>query len=265
MGANLGAAGNIFDGAVAVGVSHLLEKYHARIPVSGEPCLGRRRVQPGTPQDRIFASRVPLGAQGFLSASILLLAALWPVGLRAQVQGAYRIDTHASHVEIHLFRGGFLSMLGSDHLIALTHFSGTAQLSDDQPWWVLMLGEATSLTVLDPWASPSDRREVAETMLGPTQLDVKHYPSIKLQSSSIRPGQQADDWRLLADVTLHGVTRQVEFPLDCQQDGDRLRVRGKTDLHLRDFNIQPLSVALGAFKVKDVFEVKYDITLQRKP
>jgi len=233
--------------------------------VSGEPCLGRRRVQPGTPQNRIFASRVPLGAQGFLSASILLLAVLWPAGLAAQVQDTYRIKTQASHVEIHLFRSGFLSMLGSDHLIALTHFSGTARLSGDQPWWVLMLGEATSLTVLDPGSSESDRREVAETMLGPTQLDVKHYPSIKLQSSSIRPGPQADNWRLLADVTLHGVTRPVEFPLDCQEDGDRLRVRGKTNLRLRDFNIKPLSVALGAFKVKDVFEVKYDIILQREP
>jgi polyisoprenoid-binding protein YceI len=156
-------------------------------------------------------------------------------------------------------------MLGDDHLISLAHFSGTAQLLDGKPWWVRMLGEAASLTVLDPWASTSERREVADTMLGPSQLDVKHYPSIKLRSSSILPGQQSAYWRLLADVTLHGVTQRVEFRLDCQQTGDRLRVRGKKDLCLRDFNIQPISRALGAFKVKNEFEVTYDITLERKP
>lgn len=197
--------------------------------------------------------------------SILLLAVALPAELAAQVQGAYQVDTKASHIEIHLFRSGFLSMLGSNHLISLTHFSGTAELSKDKPWWVRMLGKATSLKVLDPGASESERREVANTMLGPTQLDVKRYPSIKLQSSSIVPGQQAKHWRLLANVTLHGVTRQVEFPLNCRENGNRLHVRGKADLHLRDFNIQPYSTALGAYQVKNIFEVTYDITLKRKP
>jgi len=175
------------------------------------------------------------------------------------------VDSKASRIEIHLFKGGFLSMLGDDHLIALTHFSGTAQLSGDNPWWVRLLGEAASLTVLDPGASASERQEVANTMLGPDQLDVEHHPAIKLQSSSILPGRQEPHWRLLAEVTLHGVTRQVEFPLDCLETGDRLRVRGKKDLQLRDFNIQPISRALGAFRVKNEFEVTYDITLERKP
>ena len=198
-------------------------------------------------------------------AAILLLAMAWPPRLSAQVPGSYQVDSKASRVEIHLFPGGFLSMLGDDHLIALTGFSGTADLSSGKPWWVRMLADAASLTVLDPWASRSTRREVEDTMLGPQQLDVKHYPSIRLQSTSIIPGPQATDWRLLAQVTLHGVTRQIEFPLDCEQSGDRLRVRGEKDLRLRDFNIQPLSRALGAFRVKNEFEVTYDITLERKP
>ncbi len=208
-------------------------------------------------------SRYSLGARQGALVSILLLAVAWPVKLAAQAQGAYQVDTKASHVEIHLFRSGFLSMLGSNHLISLTHFSGAAELSADKPWWVRMLGDATSLKVLDPGASESDRREVADILLGPTQLDVKRYPSIKLQSSSIVPGRQAEQWRLLANVTLHGVTRQVEFPLDCQEDGNQLRVRGKANLHLRDFNIKPFSTALGAYQVKNVFAVTYDITLKR--
>ena len=196
---------------------------------------------------------------------LLLLAMVRPGSLSAAPPGSYRVDSKISRVEIHLFKGGFLSMLGDDHVIALMNFSGSAHLLDGKPWWVQMLGQAASLTVLDPWASASERQAVADTMLGPDQLDVKHYPAIKLQSASILPGQQEPNWRLLAEVTLHGVTRQVEFPLDCLETGDRVRVRGKTDLRLRDFNIQPLSKALGAFRVKNVFEVTYDITLERKP
>lgn len=221
---------------------------------------GAQRVSEGVPLDRESKA-----AQRVLLAFVSLLAMMWAADLPAQIPGSYQVDTAASHIEIHLFRGGFLSMLGDNHLIALEGFSGTAQLLDGKPWWVHMLAEAKSLMVLDPWGSASERREVTDTMQGPSQLDVKRYPLIKLQSSSIVAGQQESDWRLLAELTLHGVTRRVEFLLDCQQNGDRLRVRGKKDFRLRDFNIQPFSMALGAVKVKNEFEVTYDITLERKP
>jgi polyisoprenoid-binding protein YceI len=257
--------GIFFDGFTPVGVSHPLIRYHARSPVSFGARHGRWCGSQGIPQNKISPALNFLTIRRFPLAFIPLLAILWPARLPGQAPGSYRVDTKASHIQIHLFKGGLLSILGDDHLIDLANFTGTAQLAGDKPWWVHMLGEAASLTVLDPWASASDRREVADTMLGPDQLDVKHYPAIKLQSSSILPGQQEPHWRLLAEVTLHGVTRQVEFLLDCQETGDRLRVRGKKDLHLRDFNIQPISRALGAFRVKNRFEISYDITLERKP
>jgi polyisoprenoid-binding protein YceI len=224
-----------------------------------------RRISESVPQAKISFEIESRTARRFSLALVPLLALVWTADLAAQFPGSYRVDARSSHVEIHLFRSGFLSMMGSDHLIALTDFSGTAQLADGQPWWVRMLAEARSLKVLDPWASPSERREVADTMLGPSQLDIRDYPLIKLQSSSIVPDQHDSNWRLVANVTLHGVTRRVEFPLDCQQSADRVRVRGKKDLRMRDFNIQPLSWGLGAVKVKNKFEVTYDITLERKP
>ncbi len=217
------------------------------------------------PQDKSPILLKPYGIWGFPVAFALLMAATWPARAAAQSSGSYQVDSKASHIEIHLFKGGVLSALGDDHLIALASFSGTAQLGDGKPWWVRMLAKAGSLTVLDPGASPSERQEVADTMLGPNQLDVKNYPAIKLRSSSIIRREDSPTWSLLAEVTLHGVTRQVEFPLDCQENGDRVRVRGKKDLRLRDFNIQPYSAAFGAFRVKNEFEVTYDITLERKP
>ncbi|HUX09431.1 MAG TPA: YceI family protein, partial [Terriglobia bacterium] len=77
------------------------------------------------------------------------------------------------------------------------------------------------------------------------------------------PTGQDATWHLVADVKLHGVTRKVEFSLDCHQIGGKLQIRGKKMFKLTDFNIQPFSTALGAVKVKNDFEVTYNIILDR--
>ena len=102
-------------------------------------------------------------------------------------------------------------------------------------------------------------------MLGPSQLDVTRYPAIELRSRSVLPGNTDRSWRMLAEVTLHGVTRQVEFPLAWSQSGERMRVWGKKELLLRDFNIQPIRKALGTIQVRNEFELVYDIALERRP
>ncbi len=189
----------------------------------------------------------------------LLLAG--PRHLAAQIHGKYRVDTNASQIEIHLFKGGFLSALGDNHLINLTHFSGSANLSQADGWTAELSGESASLKVIDPWGDPAERKEVQDTMLGPQQLDVSHFPSIELHSVSFDPTGEDSTWHLDADVELHGVTRKVKFSLDCHQIGDKLQIQGKKMFKLTDFNIQPFSTALGAIKVRNEFEVTYNIVL----
>lgn len=155
-----------------------------------------------------------------------------------------------------------MGALTDNHLVVLHSFSGVAELPQASPWRLEMQGQAASLKVEDPGSSEADRKEVQETMDGPDQLDVIQYPLLKLHSLSFQPTQQDTVWRLLADVTLHGVTRQEEFSLDCQQTGDRLHVRGEKMLLLRDFDIKPMSRVFGAIKVENGFKVTYDIVLE---
>jgi polyisoprenoid-binding protein YceI len=208
----------------------------------------------------LVARRAPLPC--FLMLALFLGC---PKTLSAQVSGSYRVNTKESRIEIHLFKAGFLGALGEDHLISLTHFSGTANLTQTDGWNADLAGDAVSLKVIDPWGNPSERKEVEDTMLGPTQLDVNHFPSIKLRSVSFDPAGQDTAWHLLAEVELHGVTRKVRFSLDCKQIGDRLQIRGKKMFKLTDFNIQPYSTAFGAVKVKNDFEVTYNVVLDRIP
>jgi polyisoprenoid-binding protein YceI len=190
---------------------------------------------------------------------VLLVGRCW-----AQVTGSYSIEPQSSHIEIRVFRGGLLGGLGDNHVVALETFSGTADAAAGSPWRVHVLGELGSLRVVDPPASASTREQVQQTMLGDTVLDVSRYKTIELQSRSLAPGETDRSWRMLADLTLHGVTRQVEFPLSWEQGGDRLRVRGGRKLLLRDFSIEPPRVAMGTIKVRNEFELIYDITLQKQ-
>lgn len=195
-----------------------------------------------------------------LVSALLLIA---PRQLAAQNYGKYRVDTQASQIEIHLFKGGLLSALGENHLISLTHFSGSANLPKADAWTAELSGEAASLKVIDPWGDPEERKEVQDTMLGPKQLDVSHFPSIELHSVSFDPTDHDTAWHLDADVKLHGVTRKVKFSLNCQQIGDKLQIQGKKMFKLTDFNIQPFSTALGAIRIRNDFEVTYNIVLDR--
>ncbi len=193
-----------------------------------------------------------------------LLAGLLVGRCWAQAPGSYRIDPQSSHIEIRVFRGGLLGGFGDNHVVVLGAFSGTAQAFAGSPWQVHALGESGSLRVIDPGASASTRDQVQQTMLGATVLDGTRYKTIELQSRSLAPGETDRSWRMLADLTLHGVTRQVELPLSWKQDGDRLQVRGTKKLLLRDFNIEPPRVAMGTIKVRNEFEVAYDITLRKQ-
>jgi polyisoprenoid-binding protein YceI len=215
----------------------------------------------------VIKSRTPyLLATGVVPwcLSALCLTAGWSGQLLAQGPEVYQIDTKASHIEIHVFKAGFLSSLGDNHQIALTKFSGFAELSKTQPWQAQVTAEAGSLKVEDPSASPSRRKEIQETMLGPRQLDVRRFPLITLRSLSFAPTAQEAVWRLKANLTLHGVTSPVEFSLACHMAGDHLRIQGKKMLRLRDFGIEPISRGLGAVRVKNEFEITYDVGLEFK-
>lgn len=244
----------------------LLNNGSEGLGVSLRPCNRQLRPAGSLPEKAGNSPCVATYAFRRQSLPALLVAVLFLAGtgqLSAQVSGRYRVNVKESQIEIHLFKGGFLSSLGENHLITLKQFSGTADLPGKGPWKAELTGKASSMKVIDPWGDPSERKEVQNTMLGPHQLDVKRYPLIELHSVSFDPTDHATTWHLEADVKLHGVTRKVRFSLKCLETGDRIEIRGKKMFKLTNFNIQPYSAGFGAVKVKNAFEVTYKIILDR--
>jgi polyisoprenoid-binding protein YceI len=207
----------------------------------------------GSATSRVLVAAISLMALSFGAASAL-----------AQARGAFEIDPKASRVEIHVFKTGAFSGLGDNHTIELARFSGNVSRSPGDPWQVHVLGEAASLTVLDPNLSASQRREVQETMMGASQLDVARFPHIDIRSRSVAPGKGAGELLLEADLTLHGVTRPVEFPIAWSEDKHGLHVQGTKRLFLRDFGIEPIRKFFGTIQVRNEFEVAYDVRLIRR-
>ncbi len=181
----------------------------------------------------------------------------------AQANGLYEIDLKSSRVEIRVFKAGALSGMGDNHTIELKRFSGTASRAPGDPWQVQVIGEAASLTVLDPKLSASARQEVQETMLGASQLDVTRFPEIVIKSRAVTSGGASGQLLLQADLTLHGVSRPVEFPINWTEDAQGLRAQGKVKILLRDFGIQPIRKFFGTIQVRNDFDVVYDIRLVR--
>ena len=216
-------------------------------------------------QEKLSASLATVVAQRAPVQLFLLLALL--IGgsetLSAQVSGAYRLNPTESKIEIHLYKGGFLGTFGDNHLIDLTRFTGNANFSKTGGWTAELSGDAASLKVIDPWGNPTERQEVQDTMLGPQQIDASHFPSIELHSVSFDPVDHDTVWNLVANVKLHGVTRKVQFSLNCHENGNKLQIQGKRMFKLTDFNIQPYSAVLGTVKVKNDFLVTYDVILDR--
>jgi len=110
------------------------------------------------------------------------------------------------------------------------------------------------MKVLDPDASEKDRQEIQATMLGPKVLDAQKYPEIRFTSTRIEQ-TSAGEFKVTGNLELHGVTKQLEFPVT----GTPEHYTGKTKFKQTDFGIQPVSVGGGTVKVKDEIELEFNV------
>ena len=108
----------------------------------------------------------------------------------------------------------------------------------------------------DQKASEKDRAETQKTMLGPKVLDAEQYREIIFRSNSVQP-KGAGSWTVQGTLTLHGETRPVTVDVE-EKDGHYV---GTSRFNLTDFHIQPVKVAGGTIRIKDLVRIEFDIQL----
>ena len=103
----------------------------------------------------------------------------------------------------------------------------------------------------------SARDGTKKNLLRAEVLDAAQFPDV-----TVRAGGLGGTWQdpvAQADVTLKGVTRRVEVPLDLADAGGTLTARGTFRLRQTEFGMVPFSVAGGAIQVADEIVLGFEI------
>jgi polyisoprenoid-binding protein YceI len=188
------------------------------------------------------------------------------------VRGAtlYSIDSNATDVQIHVFRGGKLARLGHNHVMTSKHVSGRVWMhsSIERSGFELSL-PVTSLIVDDAQArasagndfpgeiSAADREGTQKNMLRTEVLDAEHHPAILLQSVRIEGSQQTA--QVITRITIKAVAREVTVPTSIAIADGQLTATGEFDIAQTDFGIKPFSIGLGALEVLDRLHIEFKI------
>jgi polyisoprenoid-binding protein YceI len=201
--------------------------------------------------------------------SALTAVLLAPLTMLAQGSQPYSVDSVQSKVEINVYKEGLFKAFGHDHLIATKQLAGQVQFDPEKidQSKVRLKFPTKSITVIDPGESEKDRRDVQATMEGEKVLDVAKFPEISFTSSSVSAVKKTPGgWELTlsGNLNLHGVEKQVRFPLRVRAEAGELRGVGEISLLQSDYGITPVKVGGGAVKVKDKLKIAFIVVAQKQ-
>jgi polyisoprenoid-binding protein YceI len=116
----------------------------------------------------------------------------------------------------------------------------------------------------------STQQQVQANMTGPDVLDVARHPTATFQIRSALASRQQVSGRppvyeLLGGFTLHGVTRDVMIPVEVEQRGEWLRLRGMFVIKQTEFGMKPYKKLGGVVGVADELRITGDILVRATP
>ncbi len=96
-------------------------------------------------------------------------------------------------------------------------------------------------------------------------LEVNRYPVIRVSAREVAPmggDKEGDEFLLRASLTLHGVSRDVAFPVIARLEDEGIIVQGATAIRMSDFGIR-LPRILLFFRVRDEVDVELKLAGRR--
>jgi polyisoprenoid-binding protein YceI len=103
----------------------------------------------------------------------------------------------------------------------------------------------------------------------PNFFDVAKYPAATFKSTRVEPAG-AGRFKLIGDLTMHGVTKEVTLdvegpsPVVRTQNGQKLGASATTTLNRRDFNLQYNAAIEAGPVVSDEVKVTIDIEANKR-
>ena len=179
--------------------------------------------------------------------------------------GTYSLNGNSGKVSAYTFKSGLLSKLAHDLLIDVTDF----KVNVDVPEGGFASGslgleiQANSLKV-DCAMKNGERqpdtlkeKDIAdiEADMAKKVLHPDKYPTAKFSSKSIQ--EKGDSYHVSGDLSLHGVTKSVDFDIDTSGGG----LKGRFTIIQTDYKIKPFKAMMGTLKIKDEMDIGFDLAL----
>ena len=177
--------------------------------------------------------------------------------------GRIDADQTAGDLTLHTGRAGLGSKVGHDLTLRVRQWSAQAGLDD--------AGNVTSLRVVAVLSSlevvrgdgglkplsDKDKATILDNAVG--AMKAKAHPEMIFEAADLQLA--AGDARADGQISLAGVTRPAAVDLVIARDGNRVSVQAHAELVQSDFGIKPYSGMLGALKVRDMVEVRAQLTV----
>ena len=183
------------------------------------------------------------------------------------LKASYQVDAKKSRFIVETQTTGLSAMFAHDHKIEARDFTGQATFtrSEGRGASLELTVQANSLFLLGE--NDIGSRQSIESVLREDVLETAKYPDIVFKSRSVTSERRGDgtyDVRLVGDLKLHGVKRQVTIPARVSVDGDTLHAIGVLEIRQTDFKITPFSFVSGSVGIRDVVTLSFDIVATHK-
>jgi polyisoprenoid-binding protein YceI len=176
---------------------------------------------------------------------------------------SYSLEASRSKFIAHAHRGGLLWFKGHDHLIAIRDFTGEARLDPNLLANSSLQIRAKTATMEE---TSSDFTDAQKKIINKELHDIvflpDQYPEIIFKSTSVSgkvEGNNQYDLKIVGDLTLNGVTRQIKIPTKVIVSGNDLRAQGEFGIDRGDFKVKATSAMHGLIRVRDHVDFTFDI------
>ncbi len=201
---------------------------------------------------------------GFVSIVLWLSPLHHSIGAtKSENMEQYKLDPNQSHFLVKTGSGGVFGAFGHKHTIAIQNFSGTLQFDPThlETSSLEMNIKADQLEVIPGKKDAKDKPKIEQEMREKV-LETSQYPEIHFKSTSISATKIAEneyDAKILGDLTLHGVTRNIPIQAKVTMLENQVKGNGEFLIMQTDYKIKPYSAAGGTVKVKDKLNFSFEV------
>lgn len=181
---------------------------------------------------------------------------------KPQPPRVFTFDATNSEIAVILTQEGMIKRRYPTHKVLAKSFNGKIVLPKDETKLTVELeADPKQLTNVDAAMGDFERKEF-HNVLRNQILEADKFPSIKFVSVSVSDVQRDGDKRsftLTGDLTVHGTTKRVSFPVTATINDKELRASGEEKLKLTDFGLKPFEKGMGLIKIADELKVSFNV------